>query len=187
MLYFLPLFEWEPDQSSIMGRIDRNGKIWTKKNFSSFSHNFSSWFLKINIWKLHRHDHECTAILCPAVCVSDVTNMTRSALQFCFQHLYSDVINMTTSALQFCAQQSIHQWCHKHDHECIVILCPAVCVSDVINKDGVCGTSGKNVPSWQKGEKRMFCTEQSNDACRRKYLQFFYVFGTTCVFGSIPI
>ena len=61
---------------SVCGRKATLNLSWTKKKWktqSSFSLDFSSCLLKIDIWKLHKHNR-CAAILCQAACVSDMAN-----------------------------------------------------------------------------------------------------------------
>ena len=63
-------------------------KKWTKKLLFFFTQFLILFLENQHLW-LHKHDLECIAILCPAVCVSDVTNVTMSALQFCAQQSVS--------------------------------------------------------------------------------------------------
>ena len=77
------------------------------------------------------------------------------------------------------------------------ILCPAVCISDVINKAKTCGKSINYVTNitWLRPEELQFeakgllpyygGNKQMKPAGRWKYLQLFYVLRSSCVFGRV--
>ena len=99
---------------------------WNKNwSYSSFPLDFMSWLLKCTFGS-HKNRTAGAAILCPAVCISDVINTAgKSTAILCPAVCISDVINTAGRSA--------------------AILCQAVCISDVINTAWMCGKSIRDV------------------------------------------